>query len=238
MRASGWMGVSGIGSAPSVAGGTHADGARRPAPIRESPMVGMGGGNDPADGRSRLGRKRRFLPVGRMRPTPPLLSASRHSPRARCQLGKIDEGTGENTFSPVFAFSPAARCARSPACAATLAYQASSFGCPGTPGLVGVAEIQVAEGASDGDLADCGQRAEAAGLRLQHVQRAGDLGLLCRDVVAPAVIQRQRQLAPARLGGVEDAVAEGLLPLRGPARRARRRETAAGRCRCCRGIRR
>jgi hypothetical protein len=37
--------------------------------------------------------------------TPPLLFVGLVSPRGECRPGKIDEGFGENTFSPVFLFS-------------------------------------------------------------------------------------------------------------------------------------
>jgi hypothetical protein len=93
----------------------------------------------------------------------------------------------------------------------------------GAPGLVRVAEVEVAQRAGDGDLADRGQgaAAESAGLRLQRVERLADLALLQGDVGAPPLVLRQRDLPPARLRGVEDAVGQRLLAQRGPARGAR-----------------
>ena len=81
------------------------------------------------------------------------------------------------------------------------------------PRLVGIAEIEVAQRAADGDLADGRELAERAGILLQRVERARDLALLQLDVALAALVLRQGDLAAARLGGIQDAVAQRLLAI-------------------------
>src|SRR5262245_50243585 len=94
----------------------------------------------------------------------------------------------------------------------------------GPPRLVGVAEVEIAQRAADGDLADRREVAQAARLFFQLGERARHLALLDRNVALAALILRQRELAAARLRGIEDAVAQRLLADRLPARRAGSRE--------------
>src|SRR5262245_61740912 len=93
-----------------------------------------------------------------------------------------------------------------------------------TPRLVGIAEVEIAQRAADGDLADGLEIAEAACLLLELGQRALHLALLQLDISLAPVVLRQRDLAAARLRGVEDAVAQRHLGDRLPARRTGGRE--------------
>ena len=120
----------------------------------------------------------------------------------------------------------------------TLAYQAVELGMARPPRLVGVAEVEIAQRAADGDLADRVSLPSESACFSNTASGARHLALLQRDVALAALVLRQRDLAAARLGGIENAVAQRLLRQRLPARRAGRRETAWAPCRCCRDIRR
>src|SRR5262245_11710310 len=93
------------------------------------------------------------------------------------------------------------------------------FGMAGPPRLVGIAEVEVAQCAADGDLTDGLELAQAARVLLEDVEGTLHLALLQLDIGLAAVVLRQRDLAAARLGGVQDAVAQRLLADRLPARR-------------------
>src|SRR5437868_3147216 len=93
-----------------------------------------------------------------------------------------------------------------------------------TPRLVGVAEVEIAQRAADGDLADGLEIAEAARLILELGERALHLALLQLDITLASIVLPQRDLAAARLRRVEDAVAQRHLGDRLPARRAGRGE--------------
>src|SRR5262249_53759152 len=92
------------------------------------------------------------------------------------------------------------------------------------PRLVGVAEVQIAQRAADGDLADRVEVAERGRLLLQLDDGARHLTLLERNVALAALVLRQGELAPAGLRRIEDAVGQRLLRQRIPARRTWRWE--------------
>src|SRR5262249_25488540 len=92
------------------------------------------------------------------------------------------------------------------------------------PRLVGVAEVEIAQRAADGDLTDRVQVAERGRLLLELDDGARHLALLERNVGLAALVLRQGELTPAGLRRIEDAVGQRLLRQRHPARRTRRRE--------------
>src|SRR5262249_35989917 len=91
------------------------------------------------------------------------------------------------------------------------------------PRLVGVAEVEIAQRAADGDFADRVEVAERGRLLLELDDGARHLALLERNVGLAALILREGELAPAGLRRIEDAVGQRLLRQRHPARRTRRR---------------
>src|SRR5262249_53914415 len=74
------------------------------------------------------------------------------------------------------------------------------------PRLVGVAEVEIAQRAADGDLADRVEVAERGRLLLELDDGARYLTLLERNVALAALVLRQGELAPAGLRRVEDAI--------------------------------
>src|SRR5262245_54937598 len=92
------------------------------------------------------------------------------------------------------------------------------------PRLVGVAEVEVAQRAADGDLADRVEVAERGRLLLELDDCARHLALLERNVVLATLVLREGELSPAGLRRIEDAVGQRLLGQRLPARRTRHRE--------------
>src|SRR6516162_4562682 len=92
------------------------------------------------------------------------------------------------------------------------------LGMAGPPRLVGIAEVEIAQRAADGDLADRVEVAERGRLLLELGDGARDLALLERDVALAALVLRQGELAPAGLRRIEDAVGQRLLRQRLPAR--------------------
>src|SRR3954471_2980509 len=98
------------------------------------------------------------------------------------------------------------------------------LGMAGPPWLVGEPEVEIAQRHADGDLADGRELAERSGLFLERIDRALHLALLQLDIALAALVERQRYLAPARLGGVEDAVGQRFLGQCLPPRRAGWRE--------------
>src|SRR5262249_58265806 len=91
------------------------------------------------------------------------------------------------------------------------------------PRLVGVAEVEIAQRAADGDLADRVEVAERGRLLLELDDCARHLALLERNVVLATLVLRQGELAPAGVRRI--AGAGGPRPPRAgpPPRRARRR---------------
>src|SRR5215510_10619007 len=92
------------------------------------------------------------------------------------------------------------------------------------PRLVGVAEVEIAQRAADGDFADRVEIAERGRLLLELDDDARHLTLLERNVALASLVLRQGELAPAGLRRIEDAVGQRLLRQRLPARRTRRWE--------------
>src|SRR6478672_6875213 len=90
------------------------------------------------------------------------------------------------------------------------------------PRLVGVAEVEIAQRAADGDLADRVEVAERGRLLLELADGARHLALLERNVALAALVLRQGEFAPPGLRRIEDAVGQRLLRQRLPARRTRR----------------
>src|SRR5262249_15636549 len=74
------------------------------------------------------------------------------------------------------------------------------------PRLGGVAEVEIAQRAADGDLADRVEVAERGRLLLEFDDGARHLALLERNVGLAALVLRQGELAPAGLRRIEDAV--------------------------------
>src|SRR5690349_11675766 len=89
------------------------------------------------------------------------------------------------------------------------------------PRLVGVAEVEIAQRAADGDLADRVEVAERGRLLLKLDDGARHLTLLKSNVALAALVLRQGELAPPGLRRIEDAVGQCRLRQRLPARRTR-----------------
>ena len=79
--------------------GTRRGGYRdRGRHLEEARRAGRGGrGGDAGSIKNKVGEGKVFPPR-----TPPFLFVGWHLPRGGCRLTKIDEGSGENTFSPAF----------------------------------------------------------------------------------------------------------------------------------------
>src|SRR5262249_12772842 len=92
------------------------------------------------------------------------------------------------------------------------------------PRLVGVAEVEIAQRAADGDLADRVEVAERGRLLLELDDCARHLALLERNVVLATLVLREGELSPAGLRRIEGAVGQRRLRQRLPARGTRRGE--------------
>src|SRR5262245_62845730 len=89
------------------------------------------------------------------------------------------------------------------------------------PRLVGVAEVEIAQRAADGDLADRIEVAERGRLLLELGDGARHVTLLECNVALAALVLRQGELSSAGLRRIEDAVGQRLLRQRVPARGTR-----------------
>src|SRR3546814_11147991 len=89
------------------------------------------------------------------------------------------------------------------------------------PAFPDLAEVEEAEGAGDGDLADGHRAVEACRLRLKRVGGAGDLVLEPRLPEVRLLLRRAAGFVHPQHGGVGNAVAQPTAAKGRPARRTR-----------------